>query len=59
MEAEEREQLQNQSAVLRQELKVWEREFAAANSGRKAGRDDIKQHPSIGMIEHKLGVEQY
>jgi hypothetical protein len=56
MEAEEREQLQKQSAVLRQELKVWEREFAAANGGRKARRDDIKQHPSIGMVKgyHRL-----
>jgi DNA replication regulator SLD2 len=58
MEAEEREQLQQQSAILRQELKVWEKEFAAANGGRKAGRDDIKQHPSIGMARVYY-VEQY
>jgi DNA replication regulator SLD2 len=53
MEAEEREKLLKQSAVLRHELKIWEKEFAAANGGRKAGRDDIKQHPSIGMAEDK------
>ena len=49
MEAEERERLLEQSNLLRQELKAWEREFAAANGGRKAGRDDIKQLPAIGM----------
>jgi hypothetical protein len=51
MEAEEREKLSNQSCALRQELKVWEREFAAENGGRKAGRDDVKQHPSIGTAK--------
>jgi hypothetical protein len=59
MEAEEREQLQKQSAVLRQELKVWEREFAAANGGRKAGRDDIKLHPSIGMTKDESRIDEY
>jgi hypothetical protein len=54
MEAEEREKVQKQLTILRQELKVWEREFAAANGGRKAGRDDIKHHPSIGMVEGNL-----
>ena len=48
MEAEERKRLLEQSNLLRQELKAWEREFAAANGGRKAERDDIKQHPAIG-----------
>ncbi|MCJ1258772.1 regulatory particle non-ATPase [Lignoscripta atroalba] len=33
---------------LRAELKAWEKIFATANEGRKAGRDDIKQHPEIG-----------
>lgn len=51
MEEEERERLSGQSNVLRQELKTWEREFAAANGGRKAGRDDIKQHPAIGTVQ--------
>jgi DNA replication regulator SLD2 len=59
MEAEERDKLQKQSATLRQELKVWEREFAAANGGRRAGREDIKQHPSIGMAKSKSRIEQY
>ena len=33
---------------LRLELKEWEQSFAAAHQGRKAGREDIKQHPEIG-----------
>lgn len=37
------------SATLRAELKEWERAFAAENGGRKAGRNDIKQNPSIGI----------
>jgi hypothetical protein len=37
------------AAALRAELKEWERGFAAANGGRKAGRNDIKQVPEIGM----------
>src|SRR4051812_45687744 len=28
--------------VLRNDLKIWEKKFAAQNNGRKAGRDDIK-----------------
>ncbi|KAI9816577.1 MAG: regulatory particle non-ATPase [Pycnora praestabilis] len=35
------------SLLIRQELKEWEKGFAAANDGRKAGRDDIKQFPAI------------
>jgi hypothetical protein len=38
-----------QLTTLRAELKQWEKTFAAANGGRKAGRDDIKQDPVIGM----------
>ncbi len=34
---------------LRLELKEWEQSFAAAHQGRKAGREDIKQHPDIGQ----------
>ncbi|KUL85453.1 hypothetical protein ZTR_06757 [Talaromyces verruculosus] len=33
--------------TLRVELKQWEKAFADANGGRKAGRHDIKQDPSI------------
>lgn len=36
--------------TLRVELKLWEKAFADANGGRKAGRHDIKQDPSIGMM---------
>jgi hypothetical protein len=35
---------------LRAELKEWERAFAAANGGKKAGRNDIKQAPEIGRL---------
>lgn len=38
----------NQLNTLRVELKQWEKAFADANGGRKAGRHDIKQDPSIG-----------
>ena len=34
---------------LRLELKEWEQSFAAAHHGRKAGREDIKQHTEIGQ----------
>ena len=36
------------AAVLRAELKEWERGFSAANDGRKAGREDIKKDAAIG-----------
>jgi hypothetical protein len=48
MDEGERNILTEQSVVLRQELKVWEREFAAGNNGQKAGREDIKQNSHIG-----------
>lgn len=40
--------MDSQIQTLRQELKEWEKSFAASNEGRKAGRQDIKQHPEIG-----------
>ena len=40
---------EDQSSKLRKELKEWERGFSAAHEGRKAGREDIKQHPDIGL----------
>ncbi|KFY76618.1 hypothetical protein V499_03798 [Pseudogymnoascus sp. VKM F-103] len=49
MDEEERNILTEQSVVLRQELKVWEREFAAGNNGQKAGREDIKQNSHIAQ----------
>jgi len=36
-------------AVLRSELKQWEAHYAAANGGKKAGRDEIKKDAAIGM----------
>ena len=35
---------------LRHELKAWEKSFAAANGGRKAGREDIKKDAGICKI---------
>lgn len=43
-----REEAAEKAVAVRKELKDWEKEFAAANGGRKAGRDDIKQNPHIG-----------
>ncbi|KAF1985824.1 hypothetical protein K402DRAFT_333698 [Aulographum hederae CBS 113979] len=41
------EDLAARSSRLRQELKDWEGQFAQANSGRKAGRNDIKADGAI------------
>ncbi|KAL3426241.1 DNA replication regulator SLD2 [Phlyctema vagabunda] len=41
------EALKGRLEVLRVELRTWETEFAAANEGRKAARDDIKRNPEI------------
>ncbi|OBT61749.1 hypothetical protein VE03_09183 [Pseudogymnoascus sp. 23342-1-I1] len=49
MDEGERNVLTEQSVALRQELKVWEREFAAGNGGRKAGREDIKLDSNIAQ----------
>ena len=35
--------------TLKVELKEWEKAFAASHGGRKAGREDIKQHHDIGI----------
>jgi DNA replication and checkpoint protein len=40
--------ISSQLTALRAELKQWEKGFVEANGGRKAGRKDIKQHPTIG-----------
>ena len=37
-----------QCTAIRVELKSWEKEFAHANGGRKAGRADIKANAHIG-----------
>lgn len=47
MEESRRAELTKRSNTLRVELKSWEKEFAAANSGKKASRDAIKQNPEI------------
>ena len=49
MNDQERNELTERSNVLRVELKLWEKTFAAANNGQKASRDDIKKNPDIGM----------
>lgn len=41
------DEIEQRCTVLRQELKVWEKKFAAENNGRKAGRDDIKANADI------------
>ncbi|EPS26806.1 hypothetical protein PDE_01745 [Penicillium oxalicum 114-2] len=40
---------------LRAELKAWEKAFAATHQGRKAGREDIKQHPDIASKYKEYG----
>lgn len=40
---------QDVQQTLRLELKAWENAFAAGNGGRKAGREDIKSAPEIGL----------
>ncbi|KUJ14708.1 uncharacterized protein LY89DRAFT_649159 [Mollisia scopiformis] len=47
MEKGRQAELTERSNTLRVELKAWEKDFAAANSGKKASRDDIKQNPDI------------
>jgi DNA replication regulator SLD2 len=42
--------LTEKSNALRAELKIWEKEFASANNGKKASRDDIKKNPEIGIF---------
>jgi len=48
MNDQEREELTERSNSLRIELKSWEKIFAAANEGKKASRDDIKENSEIG-----------
>ena len=44
---------------LKLELKQWEKAFAAANNGRKAGREDIKQYPDIGTVYWRVDRNNY
>ena len=48
---------QSLAKKLRLELKEWEQSFTATHRGRKAGRQDIKQHPEIGQ-KHSLTALQ-
>lgn len=41
------DEIEQRCNLLRQDLKVWEKQFAAQNDGRKAGRDDIKANAEI------------
>jgi uncharacterized small protein (DUF1192 family) len=43
------DEIEQRCNVLRQDLKVWEKSFAAQNNGRKAGRADIKANAEICM----------
>jgi len=52
MESGEKDRLTKESVNIRHELKIWEKEFAASHDGRKAGREDIKQNPQIGVYQH-------
>ena len=42
---------------LRLDLKEWEQSFAATHQGRKAGREDIKQHPEIGQRHSRTTLQ--
>ncbi|KAJ5565998.1 hypothetical protein N7535_007636 [Penicillium sp. DV-2018c] len=44
-----------QAVNVRAELKKWEKAFASANGGRKAGRDDIKQDAEIAAKYKEYG----
>ncbi|KAL6167007.1 regulatory particle non-ATPase [Exserohilum turcicum] len=43
------DEIEQRCNTLRQDLKVWEKKFAAENQGRKAGRDDIKANAEISQ----------
>lgn len=40
-------EIEQRCNALRNDLKIWEKTFAAQNGGRKAGRDDIKANEDI------------
>lgn len=48
MDHVDKEKVTAQSNIIRGELKIWEKQFAAENQGRKASREDIKHNPEIG-----------
>ncbi|KAJ6027288.1 hypothetical protein N7460_012105 [Penicillium canescens] len=42
-----------QAVNIRADLKTWEKAFASANGGKKAGRDDIKKNPDIATLKKR------
>lgn len=52
------DEIEQRCNTLRQDLKVWEKKFAAENQGRKAGRDDIKANAEICMHRGDRDVPQ-
>jgi 26S proteasome regulatory subunit N12 len=42
-------ELEQRCNALRNDLKAWEKQFAAQHNGKKAGRDDIKADAIICM----------
>jgi len=53
---DDKQLLEQKSVQIRQELKVWEKQFSTDNEGRKAGREDIKANSSIGTCIHSLNM---
>lgn len=51
MDARTRAEYEAESIVLRAELKQWEGAWAQTHQGKKPSRDDIKQHPDVGMVK--------
>lgn len=54
MDESKRDELTEKSNSIRGELKTWEKSFAAANEGKKASREDIKNSADIGTSEPQL-----
>lgn len=53
---DDKQLLQQKSVLLRQDLKVWEKQFSTDNEGRKAGREDIKANPDIGTSKRSSAL---
>jgi DNA replication and checkpoint protein len=54
---DDKQLLEKKSVQLRQELKVWEKQFSNDNGGRKAGREDIKADSSTGMCRTPFNMQ--
>ena len=59
MDAEERKRYEDQSHQLRIQLKQWEGKWAAAHSGDKPSREDIKNNPDIASKYKKYHKIRY